>query len=156
MSEASSGAETKSALCDATDWQTSMIGSLKKALAPVFHSHKSISAVYLFGSCSNGQAGPMSDVDLAVLLAGWDYSASADIRLDLYADCCRVLQRNDVDIIVLNKTRNLFLLADVVSKGVLLFDNNPEFREEFEVKVMHDFIDFREHRIRIYGSEYVM
>jgi uncharacterized protein len=151
MSETGLGAEMESALYDATDQQSPMADRIKKTLAPVFERHNSISAAYLFGSNSNGQSGPMSDIDLAVLLTGWDHLAGADIRLELYADCCRVLQRNDVDIILLNKTRNLFLLAEVMSNGILLYDCDSGLREEFEVMVMHDFIDFREHRMKVMG-----
>ena len=126
---------------------------IKGALAPVFEKMRdNIAAAYPFGSGTNGQTSPMSDIDLAVLLTGKELGASFDIRLDLYADCCRVLKRNEVDVVVLNKTRNLFLLYDVVRNGILLFDGDSGLREEFEVMAVHDFIEFREHRIKVMGG----
>jgi uncharacterized protein len=125
---------------------------IKAALAPVFEKmHDRIAVVYLFGSSATGQAGPMSDIDLAVLLNGGDPGAGTDLRLDLYADCTRALKRNDVDIIVLNRTKNLFLLEDVVLNGIVLYEEDAGLREEFEVRVMHDFIEFREHRMKVMG-----
>ena len=132
--------------------EADFLAGIKAALAPVFEKMRGrIAAAYLFGSTASGQAGPLSDIDLAVLLTGGDFGASADIRLDLYADCCRALKRNDIDIVVLNKAKNLFLLDDVVHNGVLLFYSDTALREEFEVMVRHDFIEFREHRMKVMG-----
>ena len=128
------------------------IDGIKGALTPVFEKMRdNLAAAYLFGSTSIGEAGPRSDIDLAVLLTCEDLGADFDIRLDLYADCCRALKRNDVDIVVLNRTKNLFLLNDVMRNGILLFDGDTGVREEFEVMVIHDFIEFREHRLRVMG-----
>ena len=125
---------------------------IKKSLAPVFEKMSDrIAVAYLFGSHAKGEAGPGSDVDLAVLLHDSVGNIGLDVRLDLYADCGRALKRNDIDVVVLNTARNLFLLNDIVRTGVVLFDCNTELREEFEVMVVHDFIDFREHRKRTLG-----
>lgn len=124
---------------------------LKEKLAPVFERFRDrIVAVYLFGSTAKGEETPKSDIDLAVLLRGRD-DADFDLKLDLYADCCRVLKRNDIDVVILNRTGNLFLIDDIVCNGFVLFDADPEVREEYEVKMHHDFIDFRDHRMRIMG-----
>lgn len=125
---------------------------IRSTLAPVFAKWTDkISAVYLFGSTAGGQAGPGSDIDLAILLADQHYSSGGEIRIDLYVDCSKALKRNDIDIIILNSTRNLFLINDVITNGVVLFDRDPGFREEFEVKKMHDFIEFQEHRRKVMG-----
>ena len=128
-----------------------MVG-IKETLAPVFAKvNLSIAVAYLFGSSAKGEAGPESDIDLAVLLRDPAGNAGLDLRLDLYADCCRALKRNDIDIVVLNTARNLFLLNDVVCSGVVLYEADAGFREEFEVKVRHDFIEFRDHRKKVMG-----
>jgi len=126
--------------------------TIKTALEPVFQRvGDKIAAAYLFGSRANGQFGRMSDVDLAVLLTGEAVGAAGEIKIDLYLDCSRALKRNDIDIAVLNTTKNLFLLDEVVRNGIVLFDGDRRFREEFEVKVLHDFIEFKEHRMRVLG-----
>lgn len=126
--------------------------AIKEALAPVFEKMSDrIAAAYLFGSRAKGEAGPASDVDLAVLLHESAGNCGQELRLDLYADCCRALKRNDIDIVILNTTRNLFLLEEVVNRGVVLYQNDIGLREEFEVNVMHDFIEFRDHRKKVMG-----
>ena len=126
--------------------------SIKEMLAPVFDKmHEAVAVAYLFGSSAKGESGPRSDIDLAVLLRDSAASASLDVRLDLYADCCRALKRNDIDIVMLNTTRNLFLLEDIVQNGIVLYQDDVGLREEYEVKIMHDFIEFRDHRKKILG-----
>lgn len=129
------------------------VKAIEDALAPVFaRMGDRILAAYLFGSTVSGRVGPLSDVDIAVLLApGSGRDADGEIRFSLYADFCRVLKRNDVDVVVLNSVRNLFLKDEVVRHGVLLYDRDPEYRQEYEARVMHDLIDFREHRKRVMG-----
>ena len=123
---------------------------IRRTLAPVFEKMRGrIAVAYLFGSSATGEAGPNSDVDLAVLLKNGCPNAQFDLRLELYADCCRALKRNDVDVVVLNRTGNLFLLESVVRNGIVLFEEDAAFRAEYEVGVMHDFIDFKEHRKRV-------
>lgn len=125
---------------------------VKDTLAPVFEKMRGrIAAAYLFGSSANGEAGPKSDIDIAVLLPTGEADVAFNLRLDLYADCSRALKRNDIDIVVMNRTRNLFLLDSVVRNGVVLFEADRELREEYEVKVMHDFIDIRDHRLKVMG-----
>ena len=83
--------------------------AMKTTLAPVFERFAGkLTAAYLFGSVACGSAGPLSDIDLAVLLPTDDLGVCTDLRLELYADCCRVLKRNDIDIVLLNRTKNLF------------------------------------------------
>lgn len=130
-----------------------LVLEIKESLAPVFEKMRGrVAVAYLFGSSANGQAGPNSDIDLAVLLHTGGVDADFEVRLELYADCCRALKRNDIDVVVLNRTRNLFLLESVVREGKVLFEDDAELREEYEVRVMHDFIDFREHRMRVMGG----
>lgn len=126
--------------------------SIKETLAPVFEKmHEMIAVAYLFGSSAKGESGPRSDIDLAVLLRDSAGTASLDVRLDLYADCCRALKRNDIDIVMLNTTRNLFLLEDIVQNGIVLYQDDVGLRQEYEVKIMHDFIEFRDHRKKVLG-----
>jgi len=129
-----------------------LVAAIKGALAPVFEKMADkIVAAYLFGSIANGRIGPASDIDIAVLLTGVGREGGGEIRASLYADFCRNLKRNDVDVVILNSARNLFLKDEVVRHGVLLYDRDPAYRQEFEVSVMHDFIDFRDHRKRVMG-----
>jgi uncharacterized protein len=129
-----------------------LVVGIKETLAPVFQKMRDrIAVAYLFGSSATGETGPGSDIDLAVLLHDGSGTSGFEVRLDLYADCSRALKRNDIDIVVMNTAKNLYLLNDVVRTGIVLFEQDPGLRQEFEVKIMHDFIDFRDHRKKILG-----
>ncbi len=125
---------------------------IKEILKPAFEKHgDKIVAVYIFGSVASNEAGPSSDIDIAVLFDGRYLDGSDDVRLELYADCCRVLKRNDIDIVVLNKAKNLFLLDEIVRNGVMLFEGNTELKEDFEGRILHNSIEFKQHRLQVMG-----
>ncbi len=128
------------------------IDSISRALLPVLEKYRErLVFAYLFGSVATGEAAPLSDVDIAVCLEGGKSAALFEDRLSLYADICRALKSNDVDLLVLNSATNLIILEDVVRHGVILYDRNPDLREEFELKVLHRAIDFREQRVAVMG-----
>ncbi|KAF0220689.1 MAG: hypothetical protein FD174_1013 [Geobacteraceae bacterium] len=128
------------------------VQKIKIILAPVFEKLRDkIAAAYLFGSVSRDETNPASDIDIAVLLYGKYPDPGDDVRFALYADCCRVLKRNDVDIVLLNKAKNLFLLDEIVRNGVVVFEGNAGLREEFESRTLHDSIEFKQHRLKVMG-----
>ncbi len=80
----------------------------------VFEKYEQIAFAYLFGSVATGEQTAMSDVDIAIYLRQGVHF-SFDDTLQFQGDCCRILKRNDVDVLVLNNTRNLILLEDIAS-----------------------------------------
>jgi len=125
---------------------------IKNVLRPVFeHYGKKIIFVYLFGSVAREDIAPLSDVDVAVYLSDNLRDMFFDIKLSLYADICRALRRNDVDLIVLNTAQNLMLVEEIIRNSVVLFDADPDIREEYEVKLLHRAIDFKTHRLAVMG-----
>ncbi len=106
---------------------------------------------YLFGSAAQGNMSPLSGVDLAVFLSRQNEKSYFDIKCSLYADCCRVLKRNDIDVVVLNITKNIVLLDEIIKGGIVLVDRDIDLREEFEQKILHHAIDFKEQRITFLG-----
>lgn len=127
--------------------------SIRLALTPVFEKHKDkVFFAYLFGSSVSNETIPSSDIDIAVFLSTYSAPDSAfDLKLDLYADFCRALKRNDVDVVVLNSAVNIILLDDIVRHGLVIFDRNPEKRELFELEVIHSALDFRGQRQAVMG-----
>lgn len=125
---------------------------LKKALLPVFRKYKDeVIAAYLFGSAAKDKAASSSDIDIALLLGGRQRESFMDLRFRLYADFCRALKRNDIDLVLLNLSGNLILQDEIVRNGVVLYDGNPELRIEFESKILHDSIDFKNQRLQVIG-----
>lgn len=128
------------------------IESVKELLLPVFERYRAkVVFAYLFGSVAMGEASPLSDVDIAVYLAEENREFFFDLKLTLHADISRALKRNDVDLVVLNTIRNEMLTADVIRNGVVMFDRDTEAREDYEIKRLHESIDFKMHRFAVMG-----
>lgn len=122
------------------------------ALQAVFEKYGGIlAAVYLFGSAASGEATFRSDLDIAVLFAPDDVLSPAERRFALYADLSRALRRNDIDLVILNTSRNLILQEEILRHGVLIFEGNPAVRAEYEQRTLHCGIDFRHQRTMIMG-----
>jgi len=106
---------------------------------------------YLFGSRTNDTATLTSDIDIAVYIRDEGEISLMDIKMSLHADLCRALQRNDVDLVVLNSISNTLMLENIVRQGSVIYDTDREAREDFEVLALHRAIDFRTHRKAIMG-----
>lgn len=123
---------------------------IKDALLPIFDKYKDkVLFAYLFGSTVEGSH-PLSDIDIAVFMSATKESLF-DIRLSLYTDFCRALKRSDIDVAVLNTAKNIMLLNEIIHHGIVIYDRDTALREEFELKVLHQFIDFKEHRFAVMG-----
>ena len=84
-----------------------------KKLENIFKDYPYIASAYLFGSYSSSKAGPMSDVDIALLLKG-----NAPVG------------------------RKLILCHNVLKTGRLIYDADTAFRIKFEMRVISNFCDF--------------
>lgn len=118
----------------------------REELQRLFVRHGVVLA-YLFGSQAEGRATPLSDVDLAVwfapAVAPQDRSQA---RLDLTTECCRILERDAVDVVVLNNAPPL-LQYDVAQHGRLIYED-PVTRPEvdFFVYAFNRYLDTRPFR----------
>lgn len=129
-----------------------MPNNINNIFTPLFEKYKDhVVFAYLFGSAATGNESKLSDVDIAIFIREGKGESCADIKLSLYADICRVLKRNDVDVLVLNTATNIILLDEIIRDGIVLFDRDPDLRKEFEYKVLHEAIDFKEQRIAVMG-----
>ena len=82
--------------------------SIKDILLPLFEKYKdNLVFAYLFGSAAQNNLSQLSDIDIAVFNYKRMDESYFEIKCSLYADLCRVLKRNDVDIVV---TTNIVLL----------------------------------------------
>lgn len=128
------------------------IENIQKLLLPVFERYADhVVFSYLFGSAASGKLSPLSDIDIAIYLSEKNSRDSFDLKLSLHADICRALGRNDVDIVVLNTASNLILLDDIIRNGIVLYDREMGVREDYEVRVIHQAIDFKSQRFAIMG-----
>ncbi|MDD2733768.1 MAG: nucleotidyltransferase domain-containing protein [Desulfuromonadaceae bacterium] len=122
-------------------------GQLQIELSAVFSKYQQeIVSVYLFGSTAKGMTSPSSDIDIALLLHNTDKTSGAALKFSLYADLCRALKRNDVDIVLLNTSGNLILNDEIIRHGKVLYSTDDKAREAFELSVLHSSTDFKHQR----------
>jgi predicted nucleotidyltransferase len=115
----------------------------KPALEAYFAALDDVVLAYLFGSHARGQAGPLSDVDVAVLLADRpDDGRCFDRRLEIMGGLMDILRLNDVDVAILNQTP-LALRYRVVRDGALLFCRDHQAMIEFRVRTVNEYLDFK-------------
>ncbi|MFN3531184.1 MAG: type VII toxin-antitoxin system MntA family adenylyltransferase antitoxin [Candidatus Brocadia sp.] len=114
-----------------------------KKLEKIFKDYPYIASAYLFGSYSSGKAGPMSDVDIAILLKG---NAPAGRELIHEEDYLayrieKAIGVNQVDLIDLN-SQGLIFCHNVLKTGKLIYNADTAFRVRFETQVISSFCDF--------------
>jgi len=91
-------------------------------LEQLFTAHDVVLA-YLFGSQAEGKAGPLSDVDIAVLLGPEvDREQWFQAQLDLIGELMSLFHRNDVDVVILNEATPL-LAYQVVRYGQVIYED---------------------------------
>ncbi len=95
-------------------------------------------AVYGFGSRFHGGSGPRSDVDIAVLLRQEPLTLRDELRLR--AEIVEQLQRDDIDLVVLNGAPPL-LRYEVVAGGRRLFARDEITADHFEEAAYRDYFD---------------
>ncbi len=114
---------------------------LSKAIVTRLQEYTQILVVYLFGSQARGQAGPLSDVDLAVLLdPDLTRAEMVDLQLRLMADLADELDRDDVDVVVLNHAA-LVLCHQVLKTGQVLLCRDERARFRFTFETNRDYLD---------------
>ena len=104
-----------------------MIDDLQRAADRLIRDPR-VLAIWGFGSCARDEAGPRSDVDVAVLLDG-ELSLVEELRLR--SEVVEELRRDDVDLVVLNQAPPL-LRYEVIAAGRRLYARDDEFADDFE------------------------
>lgn len=113
-------------------------------LRTIFQNAEDVEFAYLFGSCSRDDTFPFSDIDIAVYMDRENISLERE--LELHSILSRRLGNNNVDLVLLNRANNLILLEDIVRNGKVIYDKDPSLRESFELRILHDAIDFKYQR----------
>jgi hypothetical protein len=97
---------------------------------------------YVFGSVARDQAGPLSDIDVAVFFAP---ALDADARFALAAAIVSDLDYVDgrrVDLAILNDAPPL-LAHRAISEGRILLSLDEAARVAFECRVISEYLDFQ-------------
>jgi len=111
---------------------------------------------YLFGSHASGRAGPLSDVDVAVLLTGRPSARGCfKRRLDIIGGLMSLFHMNDVDVVILNQAP-LALRYQVVRSGILVHCADRQAAIRFRVETLNLYFDFKpilDHHRRVFFAK---
>jgi predicted nucleotidyltransferase len=108
-----------------------------QGLTPILEKDKLVKFAYLFGSRARGQAGPLSDTDVAVYL---DRRIKlGNYRLTLMEKLAKILKSDHLDLVVLNQAPPL-LRHEIIKYGRLLKDDASR-RIPFEAEAIRDCLD---------------
>lgn len=116
-----------------------LAGRLRERLEPELD----IQFAYLFGSSARGSDGPLSDVDIAALIA--DGSDLHSRHLALIASVAGVAGDREVGVVILN-TAPPALGFRVLRDGVLLFSRDEPTRIEHWVRTVDRYLDMEPFR----------
>ncbi len=121
----------------------SVLSRLQARAGELFAAEPAIAIAYLFGSQARGDAGPLSDVDVAVLLdKGAPLQDTLALRLRLIEAIGRMLRIESVDVVILNDAPYL-LQHRVIRDGKVLYCADELGRVRYEFRVLRDYLDFR-------------
>jgi len=114
-------------------------------IAPLFRAYPFIAAAYQFGSTVRDLEGPLSDLDIAILVNDEQAPSAIDllrIELLLAYELQKQLTVSEVDLIALNGQR-LPLQYTVLRTGWLIYEADPKYRIRFTQKVVQAYLDFQ-------------
>lgn len=111
---------------------------LRQKLSPIFKKFRILLA-YFFGSQVNGEIGPLSDVDIAVL---WHETESMPMKrtLELQEEIGKALKDNRVEIGPLNN-QALSFCYEVIKNGECIYGEEKD-RVQYEVSILNEYLDF--------------
>lgn len=112
-------------------------------LREVLERHADVRVAYVFGSTARGTGGPLSDVDVAVLLTG--DGELLHVRLALMADIVEALGSDRVDVVVLNEAP-VPLAYRIIREGKLILSRDEGLRIRHRVRTVDRYLDMEPFR----------
>lgn len=104
-------------------------------------AEKDVVLLYLHGSHARGEQGPVSDLDLAVLVDR-GRTSTLELELDMLGAFQAASGREDVDVVFLDRAGSI-IKDRVVRSGRLIFARSERERIRFEEKAVKEYLDFR-------------
>lgn len=104
-----------------------------------------IIAAYLFGSRATGKAGPLSDIDLAVLVDPARHDVNRyryGYQAFLITELMRILGTTELDVVVLNESPPL-LKFQVINHGEVIYYRSRSEMLDFHVRAFNEYQDFK-------------
>lgn len=110
------------------------IGDYKDAIKNICQEN-SIDLLYLFGSAATGQAGPLSDVDLAF----YSQKSGAGLIESLQIEFVNLFKRDDIDLLDL-KIAGPLVCFKAIKQGALIFCANQALKVQLEYLVITKYL----------------
>jgi uncharacterized protein len=110
----------------------------------VFENTPEVKLAYLFGSQARGDVGPMSDYDFAVYLDDYDNDKikSFKLRVALLAEVSRILETDNVDLVVINEAKGSEFKFNIIKDGKLIYEIEP-YKVLVEPQIMNEYYDYK-------------
>ena len=116
-------------------------GEHRRGLAELFERQPDVVTAYLFGSVARGEAGPLSDVDLAVWLDDHpEPRPRLSRQLAMRGEAASLLGTDEVELVVLNGAPPL-LAQRVIRGGELLAERSGPTRVRLETEAIIRYLD---------------
>jgi len=116
--------------------------SLRTTLGAIFAKYP-ISLAYLYGSEAAGQATPLSDFDIALVMTDDVYKPKSHLTLELQVEeeIARICGIGNIDVRIMNEAP-LMVRGEVVTNGILLYSQDEVFRVDYETSTRSEYFDF--------------
>ncbi|TET90379.1 MAG: nucleotidyltransferase domain-containing protein [Methanomassiliicoccales archaeon] len=112
-----------------------------RILKDLLQKDDSVQTAYLFGSVAKGRSGPLSDIDIAVLLKeSLTPRERYEKRILLINEISSALRTDDVNLVIMNGSP-LLLNYNIIRDGKLLESKNESRRVLFETSIMSRYLD---------------
>lgn len=116
----------------------------KEKTAIVFKKHPEILIVYLYGSTVQKKTHKFSDIDIGLVLSPnteTDALYTIEIQNEL-EEILGLFTNRLIDVRILNGSSPSFL-NQAVRKGIQIYCVDQDFKDEFELHVLHTYFDFK-------------
>jgi predicted nucleotidyltransferase len=113
-----------------------------KEIVPAILAQYPVEAAYAYGSVARGIMTPLSDVDIALLLAdSLSPSEQLDLELTIQGKLESASGYSPVDVRAVNQAP-LLVQARIVQQGILIYERDRSRRVTFEVMTRKRYFDF--------------
>lgn len=117
----------------------------KQEISKELQRHSQIFGAYLFGSQAKGITGPLSDIDIGLIMDPKLAGAKRQTLLtSIFQDLNHLLKTDFIDLIDLERAPVL-LRYRAMTEGIPFFANDQRFVNDFLIHTVKLFEDFRPH-----------
>jgi len=119
------------------------LANLLPRLKKLFQDDEDIVIAYLFGSYTLGKVGPLSDIDLALLLNhSLPPATYSDKALDYISKISKILGLDKFDLVILNRAP-FGLQYEIVKNGHIIYCRNEEEKINYRIKIQNLYQNFK-------------